>query len=200
MIIDANTISSREAYGIMTALVVPRPIGWLATSSGRHINLAPFSYFNALASDPPMLTVSIADPRGGGSKDTLRLLQASGHFVVNLVEAHDLERMNHTAAELGPDVSEAEHFGIDVVPFGGAARVASARAAFACRVVDSKRYGRQKAVTLVVGEVEHVYVDDAIVSVGEHGVVVDGSGLNPVGRLDGNHYLVGGRRVTVARP
>jgi flavin reductase (DIM6/NTAB) family NADH-FMN oxidoreductase RutF len=201
MIVDAAAISSKDAYGVLTTVVVPRPIGWVATSAGAHVNLAPFSYFNALCSDPPIVMLSIADPRQGGSKDTLRLLQASGRFVVNLVEAHDLERMNQCAAELGADVSEAVTFGIDVVPFGGAYRVVSARSALSCRVVDVKRYGRKKAVTMVVGEVEQFYLDDAIASVDDvAGLRVDGSSLKPVGRLDGNHYLVGGQRVVAVRP
>ena len=202
MRIDAATLSVKDAYALLTTVVVPRPIGWLATvePGTGHVNLAPFSYFNALCSDPPMVTVSIADGRGGAAKDTLRLLRESGRFCVNLVEEHDLERMNLTSAELPADVSEALQFGIAMVPFEDGVRVASARVAMACRVVEEHRYGRDKQVTLVVGEVTAFHVDDCLLTGDTGSVVVDGALLNPVSRLDGPHYGLGGRRVTLARP
>jgi len=213
---DTTTLNVRDAYALLTTLVAPRPIGWIATPrdseinssapadehenswrGGQGLNLAPFSYFQALCSDPPMITVSIADGRGGAEKDTLRLLRAAGRFVTHLVELHDLERMNLTSAELGPEESEAVAFGIDVVPFFGVGRVASARAALGCTVVDLHRYGRTTGVTLVVAEIKRIYVDDAIV--GADGAV-RGDLLNPVARLEGPHYAVEGRRVALARP
>ncbi len=205
----AASLSVRDAYALLTSLVVPRPIAWISTSmaDGR-CNLAPFSYYQALCSDPPMVTVSVADARGGGAsayvspagareKDTLRLARASGRFVVNLVEEHDLERMNSTSAELGVDDSEADTFGIAMAPFYGVGRVASSRAAFGCCLIDERRYGKTSGVTLMVGEIEEVYVDDAIID--EDGRV-RGEALSPVARLEGPHYALGGRRVALARP
>jgi len=200
MELDATTLSTKDAYALLTTVVAPRPIGWLATCAGDHVNLAPFSYFNALCSDPPMLTVAIADGRGGAPKDTLRLLRETGVFVANLVEPHDLERMNQTSAELPPDVSEARTFAIETIPFAGAVRVASARVALGCRVVEEHRYGRQKKVTLVVAEVTRVWAADDVVVVGDGAAVVDGARLNPVGRLDGAYYALDGRRVALPRP
>jgi flavin reductase (DIM6/NTAB) family NADH-FMN oxidoreductase RutF len=197
---DATTLSTKDAYALLTTVVAPRPIGWLATVDGDHVNLAPFSYFNALCSDPPMVTVAIADGRGGAPKDTLRLLRRSGAFVANLVETHDLERMNQTSAELPADVSEPVHFGIETTPFAGAVRVTSARVALGCRVVEEHRYGRQKKVTLVVAEVTRVWAHDDVVTTRDGVVVVDGARLSPVGRLDGANYALDARRVVLPRP
>jgi flavin reductase (DIM6/NTAB) family NADH-FMN oxidoreductase RutF len=206
MRIDVASLSVKDAYALLTTVVVPRPIGWITTvdSGGDgHVNLAPFSYFNALCSDPPMVTLSIVDGRGGVPKDTLRLMQATGLFCVNLVEEHDLERMNQTSAELPPQESEAVHFGIETVPFEGGVRVASARVAMACRVVEQHRYGRAAKVTLVIGEVLAFHVEDCLLTGDSRsggGVAVDGALLSPVSRLDGPHYGLGARRVTLHRP
>lgn len=200
MELDAATLSTKDAYALLTTVVAPRPIGWIATVDGDHVNLAPFSYFNALCSDPPMVTVAIADGRGGAPKDTLRLLRRSGVFVANLVEAHDLARMNQTSAELPADVSEPVHFGIETTPFAGAARVTSARVALGCRVVEEHRYGRQKQVTLVVAEVTCVWAHDDVLIRRDGIVTVDGGRLSPVGRLDGAHYALDARRVLLPRP
>lgn len=200
MELDAATLSTKDAYAWLTTVVVPRPIGWLATMDGAHVNLAPFSYFNALCSDPPMVTVAIADGRGGAPKDTLRLLRNNGVFVANLVEAHDLARMNQTSAELPADESEAVRFAIETVPFAGAVRVASARVALGCRVVEEHRYGRQKQVTLVVAEVTRIWAHDDVVVVRDGVVSVDGAKLSPVARLDGANYALGGHRVALPRP
>ncbi len=200
MELDATSLSPKDAYAWLTTVVVPRPIGWIATVDGDHVNLAPFSYFNALGSDPPMVTVAIADGRGGTPKDTLRLLRHRGAFVVNLVEEHDLERMNLTSAELPPEASEAATFQIATVPFGDGVRVASARVALSCRVVDEHRYGRAKKVTLVVAEVTRIWASDEVVTSTNGVVGIDGTMLRPVGRLEGAAYAVGGRRVPLPRP
>lgn len=202
MELDAATLSTRDAYALLTTVVAPRPIGWIATLDGAHVNLAPFSYFNALCSDPPMVTVAIADGRAGAPKDTLRLLCKSGAFVCNLVEAHDLARMNATSAELPPDVSEATHVGIETVPFAGAVRVTSSRVALGCRVVDEHRYGRQKKITLIVAEVTAVWVADELVTstVADGSLAINGGLLNPVARLEGAFYGLDFRRVALPRP
>ncbi len=193
------TLSPREAYALLTGLVVPRPIAWITTKDGAHVNVAPFSYFNALASDPPMLTVSFARRRDGSPKDTLRLLQKTQALCVNLVEEHDLARMNATSAELLPDESEAERFGIATVPCVAidGVRIASARAAFECRPVSVTPYGNRQKVDLVVVEVVHVYVDDAVVAADGS---VDADAVAAVGRLGGTHYATLGRRLSLPRP
>ena len=86
MDLAADALHVRDVYALMTSLVVPRPIGWVSTQDASGCaNLAPFSYFSALGSDPPMLTLGIADKRGT-AKDTLRNIRDTGVFCVNLVE------------------------------------------------------------------------------------------------------------------
>ena len=199
MYADAAALDVRAAYAFLTTTIVPRPIAWISTTDGHgHINLAPFSYFQALCSDPPLLTVSIATPRGGGQKDTLRLMNETGFFAVHLVEEHDLARMNETAIELPPDESEAAYANIDTTPWPGLplVRITSSRVAFACKLVDQHHYGRSQPVTLVVGEIIATWTDPAIL---QDGVVV-GERLRPVARMGGPNYAFLGERPSLQRP
>lgn len=200
---DASTLKPRDAYALMTGLVVPRPIAWVSTcDKNGHINLAPFSYFNALASDPMMLTISIARRRDGTDKDTLRIAKETGVFCVNLVESGDLAVMNQTSAELAPDESEAVRFDVATVACAHIAgvRIASARAAWECVLKDVHVYGNKAAVSLVVGEVKGVYVDDALYAgfVSTGGIAADA--VDPVARLGGANYAMLGKRLSLPRP
>jgi flavin reductase (DIM6/NTAB) family NADH-FMN oxidoreductase RutF len=197
---DASTLAPRDAYALLTSIVVPRPIAWVTTRDvDGHVNLAPFSFFNGLGSDPPMVTIGFAARRDGTDKDTLRLLEKTKQCCVNLVEEADVERMNATSAELPADVSEAVRFGVDVVPCAkiDGVRVASARAALECRLVDIHRYGRKQKVALVVLEVVAFHVDDALLD--ERKQLVQDR-LHPAARLGGPHYAHLGARVTLERP
>jgi flavin reductase (DIM6/NTAB) family NADH-FMN oxidoreductase RutF len=202
MDIDAASLAPRDAYALLTSLVVPRPIAWITTADGDHINVAPFSFFNALGSDPPMLTVSFAARRDGSDKDTLRLLRKTGHCCVHVVEEGALDAMNLTSAELPADESEAVRFGLATLPCARipGVRLAAARAGMECRLVDVHRYGRNQAVGLAVLEVVAFFVADALCVAGAAPVRVDGEQLRPVARMGGNGYAFVGARPTRERP
>lgn len=201
MIVDPATIGVRETYALMTSLVVPRPIAWISTKAadGR-TNLAPFSYFTAIGSDPPMIAVSVSDKRGGAPKDTTRIVRATGVFCVNLVEETHLEAMNATSGDHPPDTSEFDVVGLATAPCDAidGVRVAAARAAMECRLVDVHRYGRKTTVNLIVGEVVRFHVDDGIVLPGT--TAIDPTKIAPVARLGGPTYATLGRIVQLARP
>ena len=199
MEIDAGDLSIRDAYALLTGLVVPRPIAWVSTMDDKgHVNLAPFSYFSAVGSDPPMVSISIAARGDGTDKDTLRLIKQTGFFCVNLAEEADDVAVNDTSAELAPEVSEAERFGVATVPCVKipGVRVKSSRAALECRFVEVHRYGRRLKVNLVIGEVLHVFVDDALLDQG----VIDPHKMAPIARLGGANYAALGRRFSLRRP
>ena len=199
MELDATSLSTREAYALMTGIVVPRPIAWVSTmDENGHVNLAPFSYFNAVGSDPPMVSISIAQRADGSEKDTLRLLQKTGFFCVNLAEDDDAVRLNATSQELPPEVSEAERCGIATKPCAKipGVRIASCRASLECRLLEVHRYGRKAKVSLVVGEVLHFFVDDALLTEG----AIDPSKVTPIARLGGPNYATLGRRFALPRP
>lgn len=189
----ARDLHARDAYALLTGLIVPRPIAWVSTTDAQGAtNLAPFSYFTGLGSDPPMLTIGISDKKDA-PKDTLRIARATGVLCINLVEEHDAVRMNASSCEYPPGVSEIEALAIDTVPCTVIAgvRVASARAAMECRLIDVHRYGARVKVNLVVCEVVCFHHDEA---------VVDDRDIKPVARLGGPRYAKLGERFTLERP
>ena len=105
-IIRTDAVDGRERYELLTSLVVPRPIGWVSTrGAGGVPNVAPFSFFSAVASSPMLVSLSIGT-RGGVAKDSLRNILDRGAFCVNVVTEAQLEAMNRTAASLPPDADE----------------------------------------------------------------------------------------------
>lgn len=105
-------LTGRERYGILTSLVVPRPIGWISTHSADGIpNVAPFSFFTALSSSPPLVGASIGF-RKGEPKDTLRNIRETGAFCVNVCSESLLEAMNLSSGEYPPSVDEISLAGL----------------------------------------------------------------------------------------
>lgn len=192
--LPSSSLRPREIYDLLTSLVVPRPIAWVSTmdKSGR-TNLAPFSYFTGLGSDPPMVTIGIADRKGGVSKDTVRNAKETGVLCINLVEEHDLARMNASSGDYAPEVSEIDALGIETEPCVSIAgvRVKSSRAALECKLVDVHSYGAKVRVNLVVCEVVAFSLDEAI---------KDSNDVKPLARLHGAWYARLGERTHLERP
>jgi flavin reductase (DIM6/NTAB) family NADH-FMN oxidoreductase RutF len=117
MQIDPALQSQADNYKILTNVVVPRPIAWVTTvNASGLVNLAPYSFFNALGSDPLFVAVSIGERARGAPKDTAGNILASREFVVNMVTEDLLSAMNLPAADFPPDISELEVAGLHVAP------------------------------------------------------------------------------------
>src|SRR5574337_2056419 len=103
MIIDPSTLDSRQRYRLLISTVAPRPIAWVSTRArDGSLNLAPFSFFQALCGTPPLVTISIGR-RKGAPKDTLANIQETGEFVINMVTEAVAEQMNVTSGEYGAE-------------------------------------------------------------------------------------------------
>ena len=165
---DPASQAKLDNYKLLTNLVVPRPIAWV-TTLGREglINLAPFSFFNAVGTDPLYVAVSVAQNADGTPKDTARNIRARGEFVVNLVTEELFEAMNLSAADFPPDHSELELAGLHAAPGMrvGTPRVAEAQASLECRLFVEQPLG---AYTLFVGEVLLFHVADRLVGARGH--------------------------------
>ena len=191
MEVDPRDLPGREPYFLLTSLVVPRPIAWVSSVSPTGVlNVAPHSYFNAVSSNPLIVHFTST-----GVKDTLTNVRAAGEFVVNIVSLDIVEKMNQTAANYPPEEDEFAHAGLTAAPSKTVAvpRVAEAKAVFECGVVDIRAYGNGN---IVFGEVQLVYVDDAVM---ENGRVV-AERLQPVARLGGSEYTGLGKVFKLARP
>ena len=181
----------RQVYHLLTGLVVPRPIAWISTVDADGVrNLAPHSYFNLVAQDPPHVMFA-----SSGVKDTLRNVRATGGFVVNLVTMDLVEEMNASSANLPAGLDEFAWVGLDAAPSVtiDAPRVARAKAHLECRLVHDLPVGNG---SLVVGEVTHVHVEPGVWSDGR----IDPHLLDPVCRLAGAGYASLGEVFHLPRP
>lgn len=176
-----------DAYKLLIGLVVPRPIGWIGTlGAGGVRNLAPFSFFNAVAATPPTVLFSPLMHRGA-PKDTLRNATESGEFTVNMVSDDLVGPMNLTSGRYGPDVDEFELAGL--TPVTGtevaAPMVAEAKANLECRVTQLVPVGHPPMNgTLVIGEVVAFHVREDLLD----GTRVDQAALDLIGRMGGPNY------------
>ncbi len=197
---DTAVLEPRDRYQLLTSLVVPRPIGWLSTVSPNRIpNLAPFSYFGALASDPMLVGVSIGFRSDGKPKDSLRNIRDTRAFCVNVVTLSQLDAMNATSVSLPPDDSEFEHGEVPLAwsAPGGIPFVADCPAVLECRL--TKEVDLEGAPNaLVIGEVVRVRLARGIRS--STGFSIDPSRLPTVGRLGGSYYAAPGDILDLGRP
>ena len=195
MQLDPQTTTPGALYRFMISAIIPRPIAFVSTSDASgHFNVAPFSYFAPLSSNPPLLGISI-NARGGGPKDTLANARATGDFVVNIVTEAILKPMVRTSGEWPADVDEFQLAGL--TPLASqrvrAPRVAESPVQFECRVEREVPLG---SGTFLIGEIVLVHAADALLVDG----LVDPALLLAVGRLGGDGYVVVRDVVRESRP
>ena len=188
------------AHNPFKALVAPRPIGWISTvdAEGR-VNLAPYSFFNAVADTPPMVIVSNSGSKAGetAAKDSVTNIRATGEFVCNVVPLALKDAMNISSGEYHPDIDEFEHAGLAKAPSRVVAppRVAAAPAALECRlwrIVDLPG----AANVLVIGEVVGVHIADSVIVDGK----VDVTLYQPLARLGYRDYAAVSEVFALSRP
>ena len=178
MQIDPKTNPAIDNYKLLTNLVVPRPIAWVTSQNPQGVvNLAPFSFFNAVGSDPLFLLISVGRNDDGSMKDTANNISASGEFVVNMVTEDVLAAMNISAADFPPDESELMAAGLSMAKSSRVAvpRVAQSQASMECKLHSQQALG---AYTIFIGEVVMFHVADHLM--GERMHV---NGFAPIGRL-----------------
>jgi flavin reductase (DIM6/NTAB) family NADH-FMN oxidoreductase RutF len=191
--IDPSTAPVLAIYKLLIGCVVPRPIAWVSTVGANGVNnLAPFSFFMAITNDPPTLAFS-SGPRsadvaaGRTRKDTVVNVEATGEFVVNVVDDALAEAMNLTSGEYAPDVDEFALADLATAPSVKVKppRVAAAPIAMECRLAQIIPVGRGPH-SLVIGEVVHFHIRDDVYDPATGRIAMDR--LKPVGRLAGNMY------------
>jgi flavin reductase (DIM6/NTAB) family NADH-FMN oxidoreductase RutF len=189
-----ESLSAAESYKLLVGIVVPRPIAWVTTrNADGSINLAPFSCYTFVSSEPPMVAISIGR-RAGIAKDTSRNAQRVGEFVVNVVDESQAMPMHLSSAEHPADASEAEIHGVTLAPSITVAtpRVAAAPIALECRLDQVIPFGRLKT-DLVIGEVTLFRIADALYRAGK----VDSIAMKPLARLGGPNYARLGEILTL---
>ncbi len=178
MQIDPSVQSNADNYKLLTNLVIPRPIAWVTTlSDAGTINLAPFSFFNAVGASPLYLIISVGIRDDGTPKDTAANIRANGEFVVNLVTEELFGAMNISAADFPAGVSELSAANLHPAPSGRikVPRVAEAQASLECKLHSAQTLGTN---TLIIGEVVMFHVADHLVGPRMHI-----NNFAPLGRL-----------------
>jgi flavin reductase (DIM6/NTAB) family NADH-FMN oxidoreductase RutF len=200
MIVETAALSERESYKLLISSVVPRPIAWVSSQDAEGLlNLAPFSYFQAVCPEPPTVVVSVGRRADGTWKDTALNAQATGEFVVNIVSLELAEQMNVTSGDYPPDLNEFEIAGLTTAPSHRVRppRVAEAAIALECRLAQTVTLGHDPGTNLLlIGEVVAYYVRDDLCVNG----LVDYERLRPVARLGGNQYAKPGEVFEMIRP
>lgn len=198
MIIDPKTFEGFNR--VFTGVIVPRPIAFVSSmSSEGYVNLAPYSFFNAVSYDPPTIVFSSSRHAGDKQKDTLANIEETGEFVINIVSEEIAEAMNITAAEYPADVDEFQIAGLTQVPSQVVKPpgVAESPVNMECRLKQVVPIGEgAHAHGLVIGEVVLVRVRDDIID----GHRINHQRLKPVGRLAGNMYCHTGDSYEMVRP
>ncbi|TVP54954.1 MAG: flavin reductase family protein, partial [Halomonadaceae bacterium] len=119
MLLDLDAQSPGQIYHTMTQTLVPRPVAWvLSENPAGNYNLAPFSYFTAVCSEPPLILLSAGKKPDGSPKDTRGNILRTAHFVVHIGQSHQAATMTETARPLPLGESEVEAAGLTTVPFG----------------------------------------------------------------------------------
>jgi flavin reductase (DIM6/NTAB) family NADH-FMN oxidoreductase RutF len=186
---DLAQLPETDAYKLIVATVVPRPIALATTIDGAgRVNAAPFSFFNVVSSVPPVVVLGISPggPGTGGYKDTARNIRDSGEFVVNLVDEDLARQMNHCAVDFPADVGELEKAELTALPSVGVRppRIAASPVSFECRRITGLSLGRESM--LEIGRVIHIHIRDDLVDRGR--LYVHAEKMRLVGRMHGRGW------------
>ena len=203
MILDLSQIKPAQVYFHMIQTLIPRPIAWVLSEieDGRY-NLAPFSYFNAVCSDPPLIMLSVGKKPDGSFKDTRVNIEQRRDFVVHITHPEMLQNLNQSSATLAADVSELDQLGIETTAFEGSRlpRIEACKVAYACECYQIHELGSTPQ-SIIYGRINHIYIDDGITSVNEKGrLKVHADKLEPIARLGADEYMGFGDIIRLTRP
>lgn len=197
--IDPKQNTERENYKLLIGSIIPRPIAFVTTQSEAGIvNGAPFSYFNIVSSNPPMVSLAIQRPEGG-LKDTARNIYGNGEFVVHIVDSENVAKINETAASLPPSESEVESANLTLIPSAAISvpGINESKVRMECRLVQAIPLGGDgPGSDLFIGEVICFHVNEAIYENRR----IDPRGLDAVSRLAGANYAAIGEIFSIERP
>ena len=207
MHVRPSDLPYNEFYRILISSVAPRPIAWVSTISALgQLNLAPFSFFNAICGKPPLLAFAPAlRMRGEGTsihgetKDTLRNVRETGEFVVNVVTYDVAEAMNLTSGEYDSTINEFELAKLTPGPskIVKPPHVAESSVNFECKVYQILDFSSPpQGGGLVIGEILSIHIDEKHLKDGR----IDGDSLDLIGRMGGIQYARTKDRFNLVRP
>ncbi len=182
---DIEHTPASHIYKLLVGLVAPRPIALITSmDESGHLNAAPFSAYNYLCTDPPIVGIGVTNrpDQKFVPKDTARNIRRTGEFVVNVVTEDIAEKMNICATDFPPEMSEVELAGFTTTPSSMVKppRLAEAHAALECREHTTMEIGRSR---IILGRVVAIYVEDRFID--PAGPYVKAEDLHAIGRMNG---------------
>jgi flavin reductase (DIM6/NTAB) family NADH-FMN oxidoreductase RutF len=185
MKIDPAQLNNQEKYKLLIGTILPRPIAFVSTIGKDGNNLAPFSFYTCVSTNPPMIGFTVM-PGPYGPKDTIRHIRETGEFVVNVVSQSIVEQVNITATDSPPGVNEFEVAKLTEEPsmLVRAPRVKEAKVHFECRMHSIVELGKGPD-NFIIGEVVMFHVNDDVLM---ERYRINLEKLDPVGRMAGNFY------------
>jgi len=211
MDVTPSQLAHREFYNILISAVGPRPIAWVSSlSASGQPNLAPFSFFNAVCANPPLLAFApamrssknLGAPAGeptGTPKDTLRNIRETGEFVINVVTFELAETMNLTSGDYDASINEFESAKVASAPSKVVRpqRVAESPVSFECKLRQILDFNpAPEGGSLVIGEIVSVHIDEQHIKEGR----LDRNSLDLIGRMGGMQYTRTTERFEMVRP
>ncbi len=185
---DLLALDTGLRYKLLSSLVLPRPIALLSTvGPAGVVNAAPYSFFNLMGDDPPILIVSLERRADGTLKDSTRNILDTGEFVVNLVDEALADRMHACSTAYPPAVSEPEVLGLDLVPSTAVKppRLADAPAALECTLYQQIEIGTRRL--LAIGQIHWLHVRDGVID--PDTLRVNMANYFPIGRMFADRYI-----------
>ncbi|WP_102262314.1 flavin reductase family protein [Mesobacillus jeotgali] len=192
MEINTDNLEWKDAYKLLQGSVLPRPIAFVSSQDENgNANLAPFSFFTVISANPMMVCFSpMRRGTDGAKKDTLKNIESTKEFVINIVSEEFVQQMNDCATEFAPDVDEFEASGLNKIDSVAVkpSRVKESKVHLECVLDQVLHFGGEEAGagSLVIGKVVHVHVADELYESGR----INSEKLNPVGRLAGATYTL----------
>ncbi len=203
--LDPNELKGKEMYKLLTGTIVPRPIAFVTTSSTVNgaVNAAPFSFFNIVSSDPPLISLSIGRKKGNAKKDTARNAIENGELVVHISTEDIIEDINETAALLPAAISELELTGLNIVESTHVSvpGILEAKVRFECRLEHHHEIKNDQGKTVadfLMARVIFVHMDERVYDPQKGYVLTEA--LRPVARLAGSDYAELGNLYSLVRP
>lgn len=195
---DPSNNTDKENHKLLIGSIIPRPIAFVtSTAENGTVNGAPFSYFNVVSSNPPMISISVQRIKGT-AKDTARNIKENQEFVVHIVDEQNVNKINETAATLPPDESEIEKADLtrtesESVSVPG---IKEAKVRLECTLERSIELGENNVTDLIIGKVVRYHIDEEIYDAGR----IDPNALAAVSRLAGSNYSKNGDIFSMERP
>ena len=177
-----------ESYKLMAQTIIPRPIAWVVTEDEGIVNIAPFSYFIGLSSDPASVLISVGHKADGTPKDTLANIRKHKKCTICMVEEKDLEKMHFSSKGLDKEVSEAEMFNIETVSLrdGYPPIIKGVPSAYFCEFNQEIDLGGSSTIPLVLN-VNEIFIDDEVITDKERLTIA----FKPVARIGKSYAFLG---------